>query len=234
MANYRQIHVSIWKDEWFLGLEPEKKLLFVYLFSNSETTIAGLYKIAFPVICFETGLSGEYVKAALSEFEEEDKIMYGSGVMWIKNMRKFHSSNSPKVLTRIRTDLENIPYCEVKISYLYHIDTGSQEKEKEKEYKKEEEGLPLPPIFDDALQIFAKVTGMTAFMAGSITDDIRRIQAVFDEHGQGTVDFMQPYYDAWLERGYRKTNTSWMDWAIAEEIPKRKQKEVDSELEKYR
>ena len=89
-------------------------------------------------------------------------------------------------------------------------------------------------LTDDALQIFAKVTGMTAFMAGSITDDIRRIQAVFDEHGQDTVDFMQPYYDAWIVRGYRKTNTSWMDWAIAEEIPKRKQKEVDSELEKYR
>ena len=169
MANYRQIHVSIWKDAWFLGLTPEKKLLFVYLFSNSEASISGIYKIAFPVICFETGLAGEAVTAALDEFEKANKIMYADGVLWIKNMRKFHSSQSPKVLTRIRTDLENIPDCPVKISYLYGMDTRSykeeeekeEEKEIEKEDEEEEEFTPTP--FNSLMTAFISATGIPDF-----------------------------------------------------------------------
>lgn len=31
MANYRQIHTQIWRDNWFLDLEADEKLLFIYL-----------------------------------------------------------------------------------------------------------------------------------------------------------------------------------------------------------
>jgi DnaD/phage-associated family protein len=131
MANYRQIHVSIWKDEWFLDLQPDEKLLFIYLFSNSETNMAGIYKIAFPVICFETCLSGERVREILDKFQKDNKIMYQDGVMWVKKMRRYHQSKSPKVEVGILNDLENIPYCEVKIQYLYCMDTESQQEQEQ-------------------------------------------------------------------------------------------------------
>ena len=142
MANYRQIHVSIWKDCWFLDLEPKEKLLFIYLFSNSETNMAGIYKISFKVICFETNLSGEIVGKMLDKFEKAGKIMYKDGVMWVKNMQRYHASKSPRVQTGIQSDLENIPRCDVKIQYLYSINTRSQqeqEQEQEQEQKQEVE-----------------------------------------------------------------------------------------------
>jgi len=147
MANYRQIHVSIWKDCWFLDLDPKEKLLFIYLFSNSETSMAGIYKISFKVICFETGMAGEFVKEALDRFQEAGKIMYQDGVMWVKNMTKYHSSKSPKIMTGIQNDLDNIPHCEVKIQYLYSINTESQQ-EQEKELEKEQEQNGVGLIFE--------------------------------------------------------------------------------------
>lgn len=146
MANYRQIHVSIWKDEWFLDLEPPKKLLFVYLFSNEATSLAGIYKLPLKVIAFETGLDQEFIKKSLAEFAKSGKVYYDNGIVWVVNMRRYHETKSDKVQTRIENDTELIPDCEIKrrylaslIPYRYPIDTAPQLKEKEEEDKKEKE-----------------------------------------------------------------------------------------------
>ena len=62
MANYRQIHTQIWRDNWFLDLEPDEKLLFIYLFSNDSTNLAGLYEIHQRVINWKR----DWTKNALS------------------------------------------------------------------------------------------------------------------------------------------------------------------------
>ena len=54
---YRQIHTEIWDDPWFLELESDAKLLFVYLFSNKRTNMIGLYELSPRQMAFETGLA---------------------------------------------------------------------------------------------------------------------------------------------------------------------------------
>src|SRR3972149_7999433 len=103
MANYRQIHVSIWKDEWFLDLDPDEKLLFIYLFSNESASLAGIYKLALKVIAFETNLPIDFVKKTLAKFEKAGKVYYREGVIWVKNLRKYNRGSS-KVDIRIQTD----------------------------------------------------------------------------------------------------------------------------------
>ena len=139
MANFRQIHVSIWKDPWFLELDANEKLLFIYLFSNESTSLAGIYEIAFRVICFETNLDAEFVKITLKKFEEANKVIFKDGIVWVKNLRKYNSSTSPKVVTRLEKDLQEIPECPIKqeyisyynnnIPHIYHTNTISYEEE---------------------------------------------------------------------------------------------------------
>ena len=154
MANFRQIHVSIWKDEWFLDLEPEEKLLFVYLFSNASTSLAGIYKLALKVICFETGLSTAYVTDTLVKFSLADKVYYEDGIVWINNMRKYHETKSPKVRNRIVSDVLLIPDRPIKIRYLernipygYPIDTSPQLKEDKDKKEDEDEADPVGVVF---------------------------------------------------------------------------------------
>ena len=125
MANFRQIHVGIWHDPWFLNLEPDEKLVFIYLFSNPRTNLAGLYEIPLKVISFDTGLTSDQVKTIIDSFIEDGKIMYQDNVIWVRNMTKYHESRSDRVQTGIINAVKMIPDCEVKRQYQYHIDTLS-------------------------------------------------------------------------------------------------------------
>jgi hypothetical protein len=159
MANYRQIHTQIWRDNWFLDLAADEKLLFIYLFSNDASSLSGLYEIHERLIALETGLSPKRIKAILAKFEEANKVHYADGIVWIVNMQRYHPSSSYKVQTRIQKDIDSISDCEIKRKYLIHY--GSQlkdtlsndskqptdsisipypyEEEEEEEYKEEEE-----------------------------------------------------------------------------------------------
>jgi len=136
MANYRQIHVSIWKDDWFLDLEIGEKLFFVYLFSNELASLAGIYKLPLRVMSFETGIDLLLIQDYLEKFEKSDKVYYRDWIIWVKNLRKYNQG-SQKVDIRIQKDIDEIPYCKLKGMYLlyfpqnipygYHIDTISYE-----------------------------------------------------------------------------------------------------------
>lgn len=130
MAGYRQIHTQIWKDEWYIELSPEEKLIFVYLFSNELASISGIYKIPVRVISNETGVRVEDVLLFLENFERAGKIMYADGVLWVKNMSKFHANASPRTQKKVQADIDRIPDCAVKQAYIQcrcSIDTVSDD-----------------------------------------------------------------------------------------------------------
>lgn len=123
---YRNVDTSMWKDEWFLELTPEEKLLFVYLFSNENTLLTGLYKISLRVIEFETGLSKQFIVDTIgNKFSPANKVHYEDGVIWVVNLRKYNDSKSPKVIARIAWELKQIPECPIKNAYLRRNDTVS-------------------------------------------------------------------------------------------------------------
>src|SRR4030042_2776590 len=124
MSNYRQIHTQIWKEDWFIELSAQDKLLFIYLFSNDNSNLVGLYKISIRVIAFETGLDPDYINQALARFESAQRVIYREGIIWIVHMWRYHNNASPKVQTRIKNDLEYIPDLPIKHWYQYYQDTG--------------------------------------------------------------------------------------------------------------
>jgi len=117
MANYRQIHTQIWRDNWFLDLEPDEKLLFIYLFSNDNSNLAGLYEMHERIIQLETGLDRKRINEIITKFETDEKAFYRDGVVWIVNMQKYHSNAGEKVRRNIELIIEGIPDCEVKEKY---------------------------------------------------------------------------------------------------------------------
>ena len=124
MANYRQIHTTIWKDDWFIELSSQDKLLFIYLFSNDNSNLVGLYKISKRVIANETGIDQEYISQALARFEADKRIVFRDSIIWIVHMWRYHNNASPKVQARIKNDLELIPDLPIKHWYQYYQDTG--------------------------------------------------------------------------------------------------------------
>jgi len=117
MANYRQIHTQIWRDNWFLDLEPDEKLLFIYLFSNDNSNLAGIYELHERIISLETGLEPKRIIEIVNKLEADGKVYYRDGVVWIVNMQKYHSNAGEKVRKNIDTVVMGLPDCEVKQKY---------------------------------------------------------------------------------------------------------------------
>jgi hypothetical protein len=155
MAGYRQIHTKIWKDGWFLDLEPDDKLLFIYLFSNERANLAGLYELPLKVIAFETDLDKAHITKSLERFTKEEKAIYQDGWIWIPNLLRYNAKNitSPKIQAHLHDALSTIPQMPIKDRWIeyynamvddgYRMDTLSipdpQEQEQEQEFEQEQE-----------------------------------------------------------------------------------------------
>ena len=120
MSGYRQLHTHVWSDSWFEELEPELKLLFIYLFSNERASICGLYELPVRTISFETGLVRELIMKGLEVFNKANKVSYDCavGVVWVRNMLKYQGNSSPKVQARIQADIQAVPDCDLKQKFL--------------------------------------------------------------------------------------------------------------------
>lgn len=126
---FRQVHTKAWSDNWFVELPPEGKLLFLYLITNERASISGIYECPLRIMVFETGLDEATVNEQLAGFATAEKAYYDhdAGVVWVRNLRKYHETGSPKVQTKITSDIVQVPECDVLNMYLdaYGIDRVS-------------------------------------------------------------------------------------------------------------
>lgn len=121
---YRQIHTSIWKKPWFLDLEPQEKLLFIYLFSNDTTHLTGLYEISLRTMASETCLDMESVKQILAKFEQIGKVHYDyeRSIVWVVNLLEHNAENrtSPKIQPHIVSGFAALPDCDIRRRAIGH------------------------------------------------------------------------------------------------------------------
>jgi hypothetical protein len=133
MADFRQIHTRIWKDDWFSEIPLDAKLFFIYLFSNEQAEVGGVYELPSKYMAFEVGISQERILELLGQFEAVGKVFYRCNWVWVVNLRKYNETKSESVVKRIQKDLDLLPdgdlkkmYCKYyKIPYGHPVDTVS-------------------------------------------------------------------------------------------------------------
>ncbi len=126
MAEYRKVATKLWTDPWVFSLSAEEKLLWLWLITNPHANVAGIYQVAAPFIAFETGTDMDFVARTMEKFQRAGKVMWDpeQGVVWVKRMREYQESASPKVQVAIQREIEAIPDGPVKQAYLAHYQRG--------------------------------------------------------------------------------------------------------------
>jgi hypothetical protein len=76
MSVQRYISSSFWSDDWVDSLSVHEKLIYMYLLTNENTNIAGVYRITIKRMKDDTGISREKVVAALEKFSNDKKAFY--------------------------------------------------------------------------------------------------------------------------------------------------------------
>lgn len=93
MSKLRSINTAIWNDVWFEELNPEQKLLFIYLITNEKTNMLGVYEISIRKISFDTAIDSERVSKALEGFAKNGKIRYECDSIILLNYLKHQNYN---------------------------------------------------------------------------------------------------------------------------------------------
>ena len=247
MSYFRQIHTLIWKDEEFLEYTPEEKILFVYFFSNESTTLSGLYKIPLRVVSFETNIILPKVKTILKKFEDQEKIWYRDGFVFVKNFQKYNKGGDT-VAKAIEKEIDNTVESEIKtvylryypenIPYAYPTNTLLQEEKSKEEYSKVKKSieeflqLPIPesPLDADKHPLIA------LFKQGcDYTPASKEYKNVIDTFGvlknryqtfQELIDDIKRFSIAWTSRKtkagkqYPISNLVWFyEWLLNNDIP---------------
>jgi hypothetical protein len=106
---YRAIDTSIYSDPKIVKLDPNSKLIFLYLITNSHAHLCGLYPITQVIISNETGLNLSQVKKSLEvlsiplryPFDTPSmpligdfliKYDYAFNMVYVRNMLKYQGS----------------------------------------------------------------------------------------------------------------------------------------------
>ena len=108
MAQSRYINTRFWKDNYVADLNSSDKLLFLYLITNQNTNIAGIYEIGLREIAMDTGIDKDMVLKQLEKFRADGKVYYIEGHIIVRNFIN-HQAESPKIQRGIAKIIENLP-----------------------------------------------------------------------------------------------------------------------------
>jgi DnaD/phage-associated family protein len=222
MADFRNIHTRIWTDSWFSELEPDAKLVFIYLFSNPNASICGIYEMPKRNIALDTGLSLDRVSEILDVFSGAGRVRWEKGIVWVLNLQKYNDAGgSPKLQARIAKELvaisdcslkrqyymkKQIPYPESQIPYLEsqipYLENGCEKRREEKEIKRDENNSS--PSSPNAFAIYEHEIGVLTPIISE------KLKAAENDYPAG-----------WLEDALKESSThNKRSWAYAEGILK--------------
>jgi len=75
MSKQRYVQDSFWTDPYVEKLSPDYKLVFLYLLTNPQCNIAGVYEARAKRIAYETGYDIEVIENILRKFSDDKKII---------------------------------------------------------------------------------------------------------------------------------------------------------------
>lgn len=105
---YRQVDTGTWDDPWFAELDPDAKLLFLYMLTNRRSTAAGVFEITLRAMSFETGLDTKRVNRALELISSRVEWWPEHQIVWVKNFLR-HQAVSPKFYTSAWNEMREMP-----------------------------------------------------------------------------------------------------------------------------
>jgi hypothetical protein len=108
MAKQRYVKTNFRSDWYIESLQPQEKLIFLYLLTNELTNICWIYEISYKRICYDTWYPEWVVSMIISKFEEDKKIRYLDWYIVIKNHLKNQNLN-PSTIAWAKREIEAIP-----------------------------------------------------------------------------------------------------------------------------
>jgi len=129
MSTQRYISTSFWNDKWIRTLDPSERYLYMYLLTNPQTNISGIYQITIDRIAFDTGYDERTLRPMLERFKKAGKaaFIYDEWIIlpsWPKHQKWEIKETIKKGIDSVVKSLPQKVLHEAKLlDYQYPIDT---------------------------------------------------------------------------------------------------------------
>lgn len=108
MGKKRYIDSDFWTDSWVVdNLNPLDCHLFMYLLTNPQTNLAGVYQLSLRIMSFQIGIEREELIRMLKRLEP--KVLYRDGWVVLTNSIKNQNYKNEKINKAIVSALEKVP-----------------------------------------------------------------------------------------------------------------------------
>ena len=108
MAKQRIINTKFWSDPYIQALKTDEKLLYLYLLTNEQTSICGIYEITESTMSFDTGLSVPRLRQIVDSLVHAHKLRKIGDWVYLTNFNK-HQKNNPSVKLGIERAIKELP-----------------------------------------------------------------------------------------------------------------------------
>lgn len=105
----RILHTKIWDDDFFVNLTEQQQNLFIYLMTNGDIGLTGIYELSDRKIRFYRNISQNDLDKAKMLFEGAGKIAFKDGWVYVLNAQKYGGYYSSKLNEPILKELKAIP-----------------------------------------------------------------------------------------------------------------------------
>ena len=127
---YRIVATRFWKDKTIRRLDPLEKELYLYLLTNDQTTMCGIYQTTLDEMAHDTGLDYRQIPLMLEKFAEMGIAgFYDDEWVVIPNYMKHQNMDNEKVRAGVKSDMEALPEAvreyTLSIGYRYPMHTLS-------------------------------------------------------------------------------------------------------------
>jgi len=231
MANdkKRMISTKFWNDTYTSDLDPIEKLLFLYLLTNDQTNMLGIYEIPLRRIAFDTGIDREMVLKILERFKSFGKAEYTEGYVIIYNFIKHQKYNKLMAISALKV-YEELPKSIPLAKGIQRVSKGYEtlwqgfeiykkeieieiEKEKESEIQIQE-GAASPVCVKDSIDFELFISEWNQVYATNIrltkskkTQLIQRLKSFSKE--EILTAMHKRRHDHWLNNDGKKFLTDW-------------------------
>ncbi len=122
--SYTPVQNRFWSDGWVRQLNALDRYLFLYLLTNGRGNLTGIYELPLDLMAAECGIDDKDLRLSMLT-RLEPKVFYKDGWVIMVNYLKHRVSDSPKYLTGISNQFNELPVHvqEIARSLGYPIDT---------------------------------------------------------------------------------------------------------------
>ena len=128
----RSINTHFWNDNYVVNLDPIEKLLFLYLLTNENTNMLGIYELNLRRIAFDTGIDKDMLIKIFDRFNRDGRMTYTNGFVILHKFIKHQRYNTNMIKSAIRAfnelpdSVRNQQICARVGGYLEALTKGSE------------------------------------------------------------------------------------------------------------